>query len=241
MKKVILWIGLVAVMAAAFFLKKKENIAKSADFSVSVKDQTVKKGEEFTLYVTIDSSVNISKLEAYLDYEDSYLEYISADSANVVGASGMLSILQSFDEPVNEVQYAITMRALEVGSTDVLIQNIYIEDDENSDIIEINKTSATVRIEENSSVESDATLSELLVFPGTLDVDFDPAVTNYEVTVEKEVEELILSAIPSSADSTVVIDSPEVLAYGKNEVKILVTAPSGSINEYKITVYRLSE
>lgn len=241
MKKLILWIGLVAVVAAAFLLTKKENTAKSAAFSVTVKDQKVKKGEEFTLYVTIDSSVNISKLEAYLDYDDSYLEYVGADSSNVVGATGMLSILQSFDETVNEVQYAITMRALEVGSTDVLIQNIYIEDEVNSDIIEINKTSATVQIVENSNVESDATLSELLVFPGTLNVDFEPAVMEYEVTVEKDVEELILSAIPSSEDSTVVIDSPEVLAYGKNEVKITVTALSGSVNEYKLNVYRLTE
>lgn len=241
MKKTFVWIGIVAVIAVTFFLTKRENIAKSADFAVTVENQKVKKDEEFTLYITIDSSVDMSKLEAYLNYDDSYLEYVKADSESVVGASGIVSVSQEFNEPKNEVNYAITMRALEVGSTEVTIQDIYIEDDVNSDIIEINKTSAKVEIIENNTEDSDATLSELLVFPGELNVKFEPTIVEYEVTVDSDVEELILSAIPSSDDSTVEIIQPEVLSYGENHITIHVTAPSGTTKDYKITVYRLAK
>lgn len=229
------------VLIAACLFVRKENTAKKADFSVEVENQKVKKDENITFYVTVKSSVDMSKIEAYLEYDSNYLEFVSAREAAVVGASGTLSITEEFETPVNETEYAITMKALEVGTTQISIENIYLEDDTNSDIIEINKTSANVEITKNTSQTSDASLSELLVFPGELNQVFSPDQTEYEVSVENDVTELIISAIPTMEDSVVTIDQPDTLQVGTNKIVIVVTAPSGSTNEYTVMVNRAKE
>ena len=229
------------VLIAACLFVRKENTAKKADFSVEVENQKVKKDENITFYVTVKSSVDMSKIEAYLEYDSNYLEFVSAREEAVVGASGTLKITEEFDAPVNETEYAITMKALEVGTTKISIENIYLEDDTNSDIIEINKTSANVEITKNTSQTSDASLSELLVFPGELNQVFSPDQTEYEVSVENDVTELIISAIPTMEDSVVTIDQPDTLQVGTNKIVIVVTAPSGSTNEYTVIVNRAKE
>ena len=240
MKRKLLYVCLAVVVIAAYLFTRQENTAKTADFAVEVENQTVKKGEEITFYVTVKSSVNMSKIEAYLDYDSNYLEFESAREAAVVGASGTLSITEEFETPVTETEYAITMKALEVGTTQISIENIYLEDDTNSDIIEINKTSANVEITENKSQTSDASLSELLVFPGELKEEFSPEKTEYKVSVDHDVEELILSAIPAKEDSVVTIDQPDTLKVGENKIVILVTAQSGATMEYTVLVTRES-
>ena len=234
-------LGILAVMLiAACFMVKTTHRAKTADFSVKVENQKVQKGNEITFYVTVNSSVNMSKIEAYMEYDSNYLEFVSAREAGVVGASGMLSIHEEFDTAKTSREYAITMRALEIGTTKISVKDIYLEDDTNSDIIEINQTSAQVTITSNANETSDASLYELKVFPGNLNEEFRPEITKYEVAVEHDVNELIVSAIPSTEESIVSIEGNEQLTLGENEVKILITAPSGTVKEYIILVTRAS-
>lgn len=220
---------------------KTENTAKTANFSVEVENQKVKKGETITFHVTVKSSVPMSKLEAYLNYDSTYLEFVTATKDTVVGASGMLSIAEAFEPATMEVDYAIEMKALEVGTTMISIEDIYLEDETNSDIIEIHQTSASIQIEENKKRATDATLSELRVFPGKFNEEFRPNRMKYTIDVDHSVNELILSAIPTKEDSVVTIDQPESLQVGSNEIVITVTAASGSVNKYKITVNRASK
>lgn len=229
---------LVAVVAATLFMKK-ENVAKTADFAVSVENQKVKKNEEFTVYVKVNSSVNLSKIDAYLEYDSSKLEFVDAEQSSVNGASGMLKIADTFETSVTKAEYAVKMRALEVGMSDIIVKELYLEDDTNSDIIEVNQTSAKITVIKNTDEASDAALSELIVFPGELNPTFESEVTAYEVTVDASVDELILSAVPAIEDSVVAIDQPETLRPGTNEVKITVTAPSGTVRIYSIIVHRL--
>lgn len=238
MKKVLAVLSILIVIAGAFVFTKSKSTAKEAQFSVQVKNQKVQKDEEVTIYVTVKSSVAMTKLEAYMQYDSNYLEFVKARESSVVGASGTLTIHDTFDTPVTEKQYAITLKALEVGTTNIEINDIYIEDDKNSDVIEINKTNAKVEIQANTSEGADATLSSLLVFPGKLSKKFKPSITEYEVNVESDVTELILSAHPTLEDSVVTIEKPDVLKAGKNTIKILVTAPSGDTKTYVITVNR---
>ena len=241
MKRKLFYVCFAVVLITAYLLTRKENIAKTADFAVELENQTAKKGEDITFYVTVKSSIDIRKIEAYLEYDSNYLEFVSAREEAVVGASGTLYIAEEFDVSVMETEYAITMKALEVGETKISIDHIYLEDDTNSDIIEINKTSATVKIEENKAQRRDASLSELLVFPGELNQEFRPDQTEYEVSVENDVEELILSAIPSMEESVVTIDQPDTLQVGTNKIVITVTAQSGSEKEYTLIVNRAKE
>lgn len=239
MKKAILGFGLLVLTILVIFVRTQENTAKQADFSVSIENQKVNKDEEFTLFVTINSSVKINEVDAYLEYDDTILEYVACNQEGVTGASGTISIYQKLEQPEKEVKYAITMRALEVATTEVTIRDIYLIDDRNTDVIEINQSSAKITVTTNVCEETDATLSELLIFPGVLAPEFSTMVTEYYVEVESDVEELILTAIPTVEDSIVTIDQPEILVHGKNTIVISVTAPSGNSKTYQIHVTRM--
>lgn len=238
MKKTFLGLGLFVVLALGLYMTRKENVAKSANFEVSIEDEKVKKDEEFNLYVTVKSSVSMNELEAYLEYDDQVLEYVGCKQDGVTGASGTITVAQTFEEPVDEEKYVITLKALEVGKTTVTIRDIYIVDEKNSDVIEISQNQATIEITTNAEEAKDATLSDLLVFPATLATEFDSKVLTYEVTVDNDVEELIISAVPTIEESVVTIEQPKKLVVGQNTIKINVTAPSGNVKTYTILVTR---
>lgn len=238
MKKKLLLLSLLIVVMAAWIMNRKENTAKPAEFAVTINDQKVKKGNEFTVYITVDSSVQLKKINAYLEYNSEALEFVKADNSAVAGTDGTLCVNEEFETPVTSVKYAVTMRAIEVGTSEFTIHDLYLEDAMNSDIIECNQASSTITVIKNTEEESDAALSELVVFPGTLNPSFEPATTEYEVNVGADTTELIMSAVPVVEASVVNIDQPSSLKAGANDVTITVTAPSGNVKKYHITVYR---
>jgi len=237
-KKKLLVLSLLIAFVAAMVFNRKENTAKPVQFSVSIGDQKVKKGDQFTVYIKVNSDVELKKINAYLEYNAAALQFVKADSDKAVGTDGVLYINEEFENPVKSVEYAVTMQASEVGISEFAIHDLYLEDAMNSDVIEVGQTSAAIEVIENTKQESDAALSELMVFPGTLIPAFDPEVDTYEVEVSAATEELILSAVPAVEESVVGIEQPEKLQPGKNQVTVTVTSPSGSTKQYHITVDR---
>ena len=225
-------------LGIAFITNNTTNGAKKVDFSVHVKNQTVKKSEEFTFEITVNSTIAMKKIEAYLKYDTNYLEFVSSEEKAVVGTSGILSINEEYEKACTNKVYEITMRALEVGTTKIEIEHTYVEDENNSDIIEITNTSANITIQTNFLKDQDANLESILVFPGELDQPFDSMITEYSVNVQNDVEEFMVSAQPNASDSIVTIEQPQKLKVGKNVFKINVESASGLTKTYTITVYR---
>lgn len=237
-KKIIIPVILAVILIGSILLTNQTNHAKEVNFAIEVEDKSVKKNEEITLKITVSSDYKMSSVDAYVTYDDELLEFISTENEGILGASGTLHIAQKFAEGKTEAEYVIRMKALEVGTSDFKVHDAYIIDAENSNYMKIKQSRASIEIIKNETEASNATLSELLVVPGTLDKDFQPDVYEYSIKVAYDVEELILSAIPMDEESVVTIDKVLKLAKGDNVFTITVTAPSGDTKDYKLNVYR---
>lgn len=238
-KKIIIPVILaVVVIIGSILLTNQTNNAKEVNFGIEVEDKSVKKGDEFTLKVTVSSDYEISSVDAYVTYDDELLEFVSSENEGVLGASGTLHIAEQFEEGLTEAVYVIRLKALEVGSTEFKVYDAYSQDSENSEYKQIQQATASIEITANEAEASNAALSELLVMPGTLDKEFRPDVYEYSIKVAYDVEDLILSAIPADEESVVTIDKELNLVKGDNVFTITVTAPSGDTKDYKLNVYR---
>ena len=237
-KKRIIPVILVVILLGSILLTNQINSAKEVNFSIEVEDKSVKKDEEFNLKITVSSDNKMSSVDAYISYNNELLEFISSENEGVLGASGTLHIANQFAEGVTEAVYVIRMKALEVGSSEFKVGDAYIVDAQSSDYMKIKQSHASIEITKNEAEASNATLSELLVMPGTLDQEFRPEVYEYSIKVAYDVKELILSAIPTDEESVVTIDKELNLVEGDNAFTITVTAPSGDTKEYKLNVHR---
>jgi hypothetical protein len=237
-KKIIIPIILAIILIGSILFTNQTNSAREVQFSIEVEGKNVKKDEEFSLKVIASSDYEMSSVDAYVSYDAELLEFVSSESKGVLGASGTLHIADQFEEGVKEAVYVIRMKALDVGYTDFKVYDAYSEEAESSTYKKIEQAKASIEISKNETEASNATLSDLLVMPGTLDKEFQPDIYEYSIKVAYDVKDLILSAIPADDESVVTIDKELTLVKGDNVFTITVTAPSGDTKDYVLNVYR---
>lgn len=78
-------------------------------------------------------------------------------------------------------------------------------------------------------------LSTLTVNAGTLTPAFDPAVTEYTLSLPQGTEKLTLTATPSDSNATVQGDGELTLQEGENTLPLVVTAENGDTKTYTVT------
>ena len=78
-------------------------------------------------------------------------------------------------------------------------------------------------------------LSALTVSAGTLTPVFDPAVTEYTLSLPQGTEKLTLTATPSDSNATVQGDGELTLREGENTLPLVVTAENGDTKTYTVT------
>lgn len=78
-------------------------------------------------------------------------------------------------------------------------------------------------------------LSALTVSAGTLTPAFDPAVTEYTLSLPQGTEKLTLTATPSDSNATVQGDGELTLREGENTLPLVVTAENGDTKTYTVT------
>ena len=78
-------------------------------------------------------------------------------------------------------------------------------------------------------------LSALTVSAGTLTPAFDPAVTEYTLSLSQGTEKLTLTATPSDSNATVQGDGELTLQEGENTLPLVVTAENGDTKTYTVT------
>ena len=84
-----------------------------------------------------------------------------------------------------------------------------------------------------------AVLGNLTVSKGILSPPFNPDITNYTVSVENDVTDMLLKAIPNNG-TIVSGDGPKQLALGSNIFDVNITA-EGMTRTYTVTVARLNK
>lgn len=86
---------------------------------------------------------------------------------------------------------------------------------------------------------SDITLKSLTIKPGK--IDFDKNKFQYEIDVKHNVENIEVTAEPTSNKATIKIEQPEKLETGENIISIIVTAEDGTVGKYIIIVNKLEK
>ena len=88
-------------------------------------------------------------------------------------------------------------------------------------------------------LSSDATLATLTVSEGTLSPAFSADEANYSISVENEVEEIIISATATDDENANITGTGnQTLVVGSNPFDITVTAEDGTTKTYTVTVTR---
>ncbi|SFS07128.1 cadherin-like beta sandwich domain-containing protein [Anaeromicropila populeti] len=237
-RKHYLIIPLFVIVILAGLLFGMRSMAKEVEIVLTTEKEEVKKGDELTVLVEVNSETKLKAVSAYISYDDTKLEYVKSESSSIIGAAGVLQLEDTFIEGEVHKSYEITMRALDTGICDFEIYDSVMEEFEENQVLKMTTAPARVTIVENQQQSSETRLQELLVFPGNLEEEFSPDKYSYTMIVEKEVKELILSAYPMDESAVVEIEQDGALKEGENQIKIVVTSLAGTISEYNITVIK---
>lgn len=237
-KKLAVLITLALILSLSVIGIHSQNTAyaKEAQMVLEIPD-SVKKENEFTVKVILNSDVDLYSIDAYLSYSTETLEFVP-ESEYVTGTDGVLELKDIYGEETKTAEYELTFKALDTGAAEVSLTDVYLIDYEDLDYITVAPSVKHFDIGINNSVEEDARLADLLVAPGELTEAFEPNKLEYEMHVGLDVESIGVSAIPMDEDSVVGLEMPEKLEDGENLVIITVTALSGHVNTYTIKVIR---
>ena len=237
-KKIALLLVFVLVLGLAVIgISSKDKVyAKEAQMYLEV-PELVKKENEFTVKVVLNSDVDLYSVDAYLSYDANLLEFVPEDDC-VTGAAGVLEIKDTYDAETKNATYELIFKALDIGKVEIALTDVFLVDYADLDYMEVASSAKSIEIGINTAEDTEARLSELLVAPGDLTEPFNPGKLEYEMHVGLDVEMIGVSAIPMEEDSIIGLEMPEKLRIGENTVLITVTAPSGHVKTYNIKVYR---
>lgn len=231
MKKFLTGTALVAVMAlGASFTALAGRIAFSDPSSTT--GETV----NINMKITSTGEETIGRADVTLSYDSSMLEFVSGDGAS--GGAGTLKVTGSSNSTDSkELAFVLTFRALRPGNTTITIasQEVYDSDSQVVTIEQEGSSAITIAAVEGDS--SNADLAGLQVSPGTLSPAFSKDVLEYTVTVDSDVETLVVDAPALDSGASVSVSGNESLQAGENTVSCTVTAQDGqTVKTYTITV-----
>ncbi len=120
-------------------------------------------------------------------------------------------------------------------------QTAYISSDYLTTVKPEETTKEDDKKEDEEEKSNTKNLKSLTVENYKLEPEFDPEVTEYNLTVGTDVEKLEISAIPQDENSKVEITGNTDLLLGENTINIKVTAEDETVKIYKINVSKIEE
>lgn len=203
-------------------------VSHAASFSVSAGQSTVSVGRTVSFTITVPAGC-----QAWT-YSVSY-------SGNLTLQSGDLAPMGF--EGYNRVNQLV-FRANDTGTGTVWIsKGSFSMDGTNNETPSGSASVTIVSASTPDDSEPDYTpsesannaLSTLTVSAGTLTPAFDPAVTEYTLSLPQGTEKLTLTATPSDSKATVQGGGEVTLQPGENKLSLVVTAENGDTKTYTIT------
>lgn len=216
-----------------FSLFSLEAFAASASFSVSSAG-SVTVGNRINVSVKVSGSEKIGSWNFALKYDPAMLEYVSgADS----GGGGSLLFADSSDG-TSSISKTVVFRARKIGSTTVSISGGQIISFDSVAPMSTNSASRKINIVAAPTLSGENNLSALSVSQGTFTPEFDPATTEYAMTVPFEINSLVFTGTAKHNAASVAVSASDALVVGANPITITVTAQNGRTKTYTVTVTR---
>lgn len=234
---------IVAVMMMCL-LSHTKAYAANATIEFEADKQIAKAGDTVTVTMTVSTSDGeLGDIDAYIAYNAAVLEF-QEGGKKIGGSNGMLILRDLVKETGGtKKEYKLKFKALTAGVSTVEISGGRAEVMNFTDktLMTTSFDSISVAVGASADASNDNALKSLKMSPGKLDQEFDPEILSYRVTLPYSDEFIVFSAIPNDSKAIVEIKGNEDLVVGWNHPKITVTAESGKIREYEISVYRQSE
>lgn len=138
-------------------------------------------------------------------------------------------------ENINSTVYINGNTDLKLGNNDIRIEVISADKTKKNEyIIHVSKTKDIEKANTN--------LETLAIENAPLEQEFEASVTNYKVTVENNISQVNILAIPENINAKVSIEKDEELKIGDNIANITVLAEDGfSQKKYVINIHRMNE
>ena len=194
-------------------------------------------------YVSTDMGSEISSFVYNATQDNNFVNITAFDqyyqeTGNEDGASVDTDVVYSSDSPI--ILFSVSFRIRQDASGQI---PFWIEDagefldatgDEISTVVD-NSISVTI----SDKVSSDADLVLLSINDAKLEPKFSPEVTDYTATVERSVENAVVTANPSNLWASIIINGNNNLQIGQNTITVIVTAQDGvTTKEYHVNINR---
>ena len=216
-----------SLMAAASYTEGSE-IPDGEDVTIADGNATItlhKEGTNGKLVVTFDP--------AKLTYQGMTSASVFYSVNDAEAGNGKLVIAYAAAQAISAEDILATLN-FEYSSryVDTVVNVAFEELNENVDLAD--STDVVV----SNALSEDNTLASLTVLEGTLSPIFAPGVTNYTVQVAHDVEQVTVNATANDEKASVVVSDTELAEDGTCIVTVTVTAESGDVRVYTITVTR---
>jgi len=229
---------LITAMAVLFLSEVKTVQAASASVSIESDMEEVTVGEEITISIHIKADAKIGYVEAYLDYDDSVLEYLTGDEG-IAGGNGVIKLYASLSDAKKSKQYAMTFRGKKKGSCILSFsEDPSVFEADTEDAMSVSYEDLSLQVKKAIVLSKNTKLISLRVSPGEMEPSFSKTLREYKVYVGADVDRIMVSAEPEEEAAVVTVSGDQGLVTGENLVTVTVTAPSGRKRRYKIYVQK---
>lgn len=223
----------MAMLMGILMFSGLTNVKAAQTAHVSISSASANVGDEVTITITASSDVKIELCDIWIDYDASILQYVNGFNTEGGGTGRLLSS--------DETSFKVVFKAINPGTATISVnKSTSYTGSADEDFMSLTTSSGTVTVKAPASYSSDNTLKSLQISPGTLSPAFSPDRTTYNVTVDADVTELVVSAVANDNAAKVSI-SGRRMDPGSNTTTITVTAKDGSVNKYIIYTTRLED
>lgn len=242
---------LILLAAVLWMIPAKPVAAAMATIRLQTSSEVVRVDDEFEVSIIITAQPSegessqtavIGDFEAYLIYDDTIFEFVTAASSCITGGGGNLKIADFGAEPSRESRkYVMRFRALERGETNFSFYttpNVYVYGGGIDDRMPALTDILEMTVQASASASDNANLSALKISPGSLEPTFATTLREYYVTVPNSIDMVIVSALTEDEKASVSVSGSTGLSVGENKVIITVTAENGLEKRYYIFVTR---
>lgn len=229
---------LLAIVSTGF-INPVRVLAASATVGFSVEQTNITVNDTVTIYVNVNTDVNLGDFESNIMYDSSILRYVDGPTC-VSGGDGMLRI-DDIDASSSWTTrtYILTFEAIGFGKCELSFAYPPIAYEyETNELMSVSASSFTLNVEAPATASSNANLSAIRISPSKLTPSFEASVTEYSTIVDSTVSKLILSAPAADSKATVMVEGNQDFELGINDVVITVTAESGDQKQYTIHVLK---
>ncbi|HHT97336.1 MAG TPA: hypothetical protein GXZ90_05525 [Clostridiales bacterium] len=213
--------------------------AASVNVSIETEKSEVVVGDEIIVTINISSKDFIGDYETNLTYDNEMLEYISGSSV-ISGGYGFLKISNiDVAEGSKNIKLAIKFKALKTGVCDVgFTGKVMIFSFETGDGMPVSSEILTLKVNAQELASNNNYLKDLKVKPQGLEPNFSKKVFEYEIKVNKDINDLTINAIPEDEKSKVTVVGNKDLKEGDNKVIVTVISESGLKQDYIINTIK---